>query len=321
MAASWRRFKSFNPARIALVPHFQLNPNRCPRVIITCPNCQTRYKLGSDTLSAAGRQVQCAACSELWYATPSFPKPAAPRPDPEPSDDELIFRADTDTLFSTADEDMLDASFLRNQPPLSASKPYPERQNPAHPEPPPDAHDRRPSIDSDSNRARVEALARRRKGMLAAHPIARFRRMFRIAVMTLIVAGVAAAFALRTEIVAAIPQLDGLYRLVGLKTNVVGLDFTEIKTLRTTRNGNPAIVVNAKISNITNHIAYVPSVLVSLLDAAGAILYEWTVTPATRNVLPGDTLAIDAQLIGPPQGVTKIRLSFVEGANGSAARN
>lgn len=290
-----------------------------PRVIITCPNCQTRYKLASDALSAAGRQVQCAACSELWYATPSFPKPAAPRRDPEPSEDELIFRADADTLFSAADEDMLDASFLRAQ--ATAGTPAPDDDAPESPDPGPAPDHPLPSIDRAGNRARIEALARRRNGMLAAHPIARFRRIFRIGIIALLVAGIVAAFALRTEIVSAVPQLDGLYRLAGFKTNVVGLDFTEIKTLRTTQNGNPAIVVNAKISNITNRITYVPSVLVSLLDSDGAVVYEWTVTPAARNVLPGDTLAIDAQLIGPPQGVTNIRLSFVDGANGSAAGN
>lgn len=316
MAASRRRFKSFNPTRIGLGQRFRLTATGPSRVIITCPNCQTRYKLGSDALNAAGRQVQCAACSELWYATPGFPEPAAARRDPDPSDDELIFRADSDTLFSAADEEMLDASFLRTQPP--AAKPAPDHP-PAEPEPAPAPHDPRPSIDSAGNRARIEALARRRNGMLAAQPIARFRRIFRIAIIALLIAGVAATFALRTEIVSAVPQLDGLYRLAGLKTNVIGLDFTEIKTLRTTQNGNPAIVVNAKISNITNRITFVPSVLVSLLDSAGTIVYEWTVTPATRNVLPGDTLAIDAQLIGPPQGVTNIRLSFVDGRNGSAA--
>jgi len=80
MAASRRRFKSFNPTRIGLGQHFRLIATGPSRVIITCPNCQTRYKLGTDALNAAGRQVQCAACSELWYATPGFPEPAAATP-------------------------------------------------------------------------------------------------------------------------------------------------------------------------------------------------------------------------------------------------
>lgn len=265
-------------------------------MIITCPNCHTRYKVASDALSAAGRQVQCAACAELWYATASFPTPSAP--DLEPSRDELAFRADGDGFSD--EEDLLDEALLSANPTAVP---------PAHPEPAP--------LDRAGNRARIEALARRRNGMLAKLPIARFRRTFRVAVAVTLVAILALAVLARTEIVATFPQLDGLYRLVGLGTNVVGLDFTDINTLRTTRDGTSVIIVNAKISNITNHVAYVPSVLVSLLDEAGRVIYEWTVTPAARNILPGDVLAIDTQLTAPPQGVTDIRLSFVEGRNGA----
>jgi hypothetical protein len=58
---------------------------------------------------------------------------------------------------------------------------------------------------------------------------------------------------------------------------------------------------------------------VSLLNASGTVIYEWTVTPAARNILPGDVLAIDTQLTAPPQGVTNVRLSFVDGRNGAGA--
>ncbi|WP_332711636.1 zinc-ribbon domain-containing protein [Pelagibacterium mangrovi] len=269
-------------------------------MIITCPNCHTRYKVASDALSAAGRQVQCAACSELWYATPTFPRPLAPEPDPEPTDDELAFRSDRDISFSEDEEALLDEAFLRAEP-----------VEPSPPAPAP--------LDRAGNSARLEALARRRRGMLAKLPIARFRRAFRVTIALALVGLVAGAITLRTEIVSAFPQLDGLYRLVGLGTNVVGLDFTDINTLRTTRDGTSVIIVNAKISNITNQLAYVPSVLVSLLNASGTVIYEWTVTPAARNILPGDVLAIDTQLTAPPQGVTNVRLSFVDGRNGAGA--
>lgn len=283
-------------------------------MIITCPNCHTRYKVASDALSAAGRQVQCAACAELWYATPSFPAQAAARPDPEPSEDELAFRADRDALFSPDDETLLDAEFLRAE-----EEPGPESAAsiaPADPLPAP-----APPLDRAGHRARSEALARRRNGMIAALPLARFRRAFRVGIAALLVLALGLAVTLRTEIVSSVPQLDGLYRLVGLGTNVVGLDFIDINTLRTTRDGSSVIIVNAKISNITNRVAYVPSVLVSLVGEAGAVIYEWTVTPATRNILPGDVLQIDTQLTGPPEGVTRVRLSFVEGRNGSPARS
>ena len=94
-------------------------------MLITCPNCQTRYRVASDALSAAGRQVQCANCAGLWYATPGFPAPSAPAADPDPSDDEMVFRADRDVLFSPADEALLDAAFLDTEPQSAFPAPDP----------------------------------------------------------------------------------------------------------------------------------------------------------------------------------------------------
>lgn len=280
-------------------------------MIITCPNCRTRYRLASDALSAAGRQVQCAACSELWYATPSFPIPSAP--DPEPSDDELVFRADADTLFTQADEDLLDDAFLRAQN-YTPPPPIDDDPRPASAETD-DGATRSSPTDASHHRARTQALDKRRRGMIAALPMSRVRRAFRTVTALVLVGALAAAISLRTDIVRAIPQLDGLYSLVGLGTNVVGLDFTDVKTLGTTRDGNDVLIVTAKISNITNRLAFVPSVLVSLLGTENRVLYEWAVTPSVRDILPGDVLEIDAQLTGPPQGVSAVRLSFVEGRN------
>jgi hypothetical protein len=160
----------------------------------------------------------------------------------------------------------------------------------------------------------MDELAKRRDTLFSKLPMARFRRFARVAIAVLAVGIIAGAVTYRTEIVRAYPELNALYRVVGLGTNVIGLDITELNTLRTTRDGNPVIVVNAKILNITNRLAYVPNVLVSLLGADARVVYEWSVTPSIRNILPGDVLAIDTQLTSPPQGVERVRLSFVEGS-------
>lgn len=269
--------------------------------------------MASDALSAAGRDVQCAACSQLWHATPSFPAQSDKAADPEPNDDEMMFRADPDTLFTQADEAMLDNAFVRADGGFKSTA-SPER-----------AEDETPGASlPDKEMSRVEArarnekLARRRRGMIAALPMARIRRITRAAVALALAGIIGAALGWRTEIVRAVPQLDGLYRIAGLGTNVVGLNFTDVKTLGTTRDGNSVLIVTAKISNITNHVAYVPSVLVSLVSGSGQVLYEWTVTPSTRSLLPGDLLDLDAQLTGPPEGVETVRLSFVEGQNRAA---
>lgn len=237
-------------------------------------------------------------------ATPQFPVTEPQFDDPDPDDDELDFRADDDTLFTPADERLLDEAFLAEN---GGKKVKPPKGEPM-------LRPRDRGIDGALVRERMDELAKRRDTMIRKMPLARFRRFARVALAVLALTIIGAGINYRTEIVRAYPELNALYRVVGLGTNVIGLNITELNTLRTTRDGNPVIVVNAKILNITNRLAYVPNVLVSLLGADARVIYEWSVTPSIRNILPGDVLSIDTQLTSPPVGVERVRLSFVEGS-------
>ncbi len=258
--------------------------------------------MAAEAIGAAGRQVQCATCASAWMATPSFPAGKAPLADPEPDADEIAHINDDDTLFDAADEELLDDAFVRADP-GTAPRQRPRRRAGDKPKQPA----RQPAPDPGA-----EALARRKLDIARKLPLARIRRAGRVVLAVCVLAFVAIALLMRTDIVRAVPELDSVYRLVGLGTNVVGLDFTEIETLRTTRDGNAVLVVTARIGNVTPAIAQVPPVLVSLLGEDGAMIYEWSVNPAERSILPGDVIAIDTQLTNPPQGVERVRLRFLE---------
>ena len=55
-------------------------------MIITCPNCATRYKINPASLGDEGRTVRCSSCGERWFvqkeAPEAAPKPAEPDPPP-----------------------------------------------------------------------------------------------------------------------------------------------------------------------------------------------------------------------------------------------
>src|SRR5215467_14304650 len=47
------------------------------RMILTCPNCSTRYQADATKFPLAGRKVRCAKCAHVWHQLP-------PPPEPEP---------------------------------------------------------------------------------------------------------------------------------------------------------------------------------------------------------------------------------------------
>jgi predicted Zn finger-like uncharacterized protein len=57
-------------------------------MIITCPGCQTRFRIEPASLGDAGRTVRCSSCGQRWFVEPPFAA-AAPHPlmaDPAPGD-------------------------------------------------------------------------------------------------------------------------------------------------------------------------------------------------------------------------------------------
>ena len=64
-------------------------------MILTCPQCATRYQVDGAKFPAAGRNVRCAKCSHVWHQLGPVEEPdpdaeivvqepaAAPKPAPE----------------------------------------------------------------------------------------------------------------------------------------------------------------------------------------------------------------------------------------------
>jgi predicted Zn finger-like uncharacterized protein len=61
-------------------------------MILTCPECTTRYQTDASQFAPDGRKVRCAKCGHVWLQMPPAPEPEAgledasetPEPEAEP---------------------------------------------------------------------------------------------------------------------------------------------------------------------------------------------------------------------------------------------
>ena len=74
----------------------------------------------------------------------------------------------------------------------------------------------------------------------------------------------------RVQVVQRYPAMAGVYEAVGLGVNVIGLDFSNVTTLRTLRDGKEVLIVSAQIVGLMPEPVPVPAVVVTLIDSQGA---------------------------------------------------
>ena len=301
-------------------------------VVIECPHCRTRYQVAPETIGSTGRKVQCAHCGKSWQALAEPPRPLAVVPKPQAR------RAprDTDTLFDEVDERALDAAFVAEQeavappavtaeveiqPPevlrsideiraaIAPRPPVAEPEPGSKPEPAPE----RPRPETAAQKKIMRAFDKRRRTASRNLPIARVRRAARIAGVAGLVILLSGGLLFRTEIVRAFPDMAGVYAALGMGVNVVGLNFSDVTTLISRKDGATVMSVDATISSVETHAVAVPPVVVTLLGADGQPLYEWSVTPDAADLRPGEMVKFSTRLNAPPAGVTHVRLTFGNG--------
>ena len=264
-------------------------------MIITCPHCQTKYQVTYEAIGSAGRKVQCAHCQEAWQQPPIEKDP--PTPAAKQAFEAIVEDGLDDALAS---EEKAVATELAKR---LAKEEEARLQADAG------------KIDPAVIRTRQRAFSRRQHAILAEQPLARLRRGIRVVLALTLCAVLATAYFARVQVVQRYPAMADLYEAVGLGVNVVGLDFTNVTTLRTLRDGKEVLIVSAQIIGLTPEPVPVPAVVVTLVGANGRGVYEWSVTPTVRDLMIGERATFDTQLTLPPGDAARVRLSFAGGSS------
>lgn len=220
-------------------------------------------------------------------------------------------------------------SEVENQPDVDAEEEqalddaFDENQNS-----PPEVGDLDSSVESDEEledelgsekETKVDplVLARQRKDMARRQnllnrtlPRARLRRVVRIAGAIILALVLLGSIFMRESLVRSFPDLAGIYEPIGLGVNVVGLEFSDVKTLRSLRNGVEVMEISAEIKSVSSRQTSVPRIIVTLLDDQGHSVFEWSVTARAVIMLPGEWIQFETQLTSPPPQSTVVQLMF-----------
>jgi predicted Zn finger-like uncharacterized protein len=247
-------------------------------MIITCPQCATRYQADAIKFQPAGRNVRCAKCGHVWHQDapapeddplagivapepePAPPPPSPPPPEPEPEPEAVPIA-------------------VAPKPAALAPNPIIRRETAAAPPPPVVKPPRGPSP-----WPRRIAIALGWIGLIA-----------------LVLAIGWSALHFRQQIATVWPQSASVYAAMGLKTNASGIDIHDVVPTRAEENGQTVLTVKGLITNSSSRELPVPQIRVALLDDDSREIYHWLTVPQVMTLRAGATTGFAARLNSPPK--------------------
>ncbi len=240
-------------------------------MILTCPQCATRYQADATKFQPAGRNVRCAKCGHVWHQDPP------PLPEPEPVVEEYVA-------------------------PEQPSPPPPPEPIPA---PPPrvQAYAPSPAIAREAAPVQTPKGPSRWPAWLALG--------FGWAALAAAVLAIGwSALFFRPQVVTIWPQSASLYAALGLKSNAGGIDIQDVAYHRGSEAGQSVLSVTGRLANTGSRELPVPEIRVGLSDADNREIYHWTFVPGVMTLHPGQTRTFATRLTNPPEGARHFELRF-----------
>jgi predicted Zn finger-like uncharacterized protein len=241
-------------------------------MIVTCPNCQTRYLIDDAAVGdVAGRRVRCASCGNLWTYS---------------SEAEAIHAAVAEL---TAEAAM--ANTTSEGPPVGEpGRTEPRIQSPPHPLGPTAMG--RPSVSAEL----LPAAARRRRHRAAG-----------LALIVLVAAVALGAILGRDKIIATWPAAAPVYATLRLSEQPgAGLEVT-VTPKRTPQ----SLLIDGNYVNSGATARRVPRLRVTLRDGNKSDLESKVIDPPVDRLAPGASARFDASFEHPSITATGVDVTFV----------
>ena len=239
-------------------------------MILNCPECSTSYLTKEDAIGPNGRTVRCAKCEATWFVAAEM--------------DELTLKDNQLEAIVPA------AQQTSSVPDLSA--PGEGVANPLF-----------GGVGADvEHRDKVEGERRRR----------RLRSVALIWIIPLLVLIFAAilGYVFRQNIVKKVPAAATFYKSFGIKVKTSGLDIEKPVTRSALVNGEPILVINSAVRNISSMPQNVPYVEFSLHSKSGTPVVTWLVDVKKDSLAKKERIAFVSEYPNPPIDAVTLRYKF-----------
>jgi hypothetical protein len=252
-------------------------------------------------LGAAGRNVRCSRCKEVWLARPqdalelaaSVPAMAGAGNRDTAAESEAFASEDS---RGEQDPPIVDSPSISGDWPADGDGLPPASSNPGH----------------QVTEARAAGRRRRpwRRNPLkrpgsTGTPAAR-----RSTVCAAMGALVLALLIWRVDVVRLLPQTAAFYQMAGLEVNLRGLVFKDVKITNETVDGKPALVIEGMIEGRSQKPVELPRLRFSVRDAHGVEIYAWNAVLEQAVLKPGEKAWFKSRLASPPPEGRNIDVRF-----------
>jgi predicted Zn finger-like uncharacterized protein len=248
-----------------------------PAMILTCPDCATRYVVDDERIGPQGRAVRCAACGSRWTAMAEEPALALT----------------PDEIFGGKPESEPESESIWDPDAVPALEPSLET---------------RPLPGDELPRAFRDKVQTQKKVRQAATTGAIWAGMLGILVLL-----VGAALVLRQDVARLWPRTAGAYAMVGLPVNLVGLTIENQHAQPALKDGHAAVVVSGSLRNVLGRAIAAPPLRISLLNSAGKAVSVKIADPGGARIPPGETRRFMVDVLDPPVSATDVQIAFVIG--------
>ena len=253
-------------------------------MILTCPACQTRYRLDDAAIGADGRNVRCANCGNLWHFTPSKDGDAA-----------AVSAAGTAPVAAVVGGPAEAAT-----PAATTVVPPEPRLEAPRLEPPSEA--------APATSAPVVSPAAGARDEPRVAPAGRSVAWLAwAAVFLLILGAVLVTILARDKIVAMWPGAARIYAAAHLGGEHPGSGL-EIKVMPSRTAG--ALTIDGDITNTAGTARSVPKLRVALRDLNKNELASKVIDPPTERLLPGAVAHFSTNFPNPSPNAAGVAVTF-----------